>query len=432
MHKHIFTICMAILFFGGKPAAQPKTDSLLKDILSRQNNDAINKVLAAPGTYRYQVIYTQINRDSHNRPVFRNYYYNVDPDLYFNPASTVKLPLALLSLEKFHRLRVPNVTRYTPVQFDSSYPGQVPAYHDSTAENGYPSIAHYIRKALLISDNDAYNRFYQFVGQRDVNRFLHEKGYADIRITRQFMSLNEDQNRHTNQVRFINTAGKTLYTQPPAYNTDSFDYRHVVKMGRGYMNRDDSLINEPIDFTKHNNISLEDLQQVLQSALFPESVPAGKRFNLDDDDRSFLYRYLSQFPSETSFPKYDTAKYYDSYVKFLMRDSTHHLPPQVRVFNKVGWAYGFLTDVSYIVDFRNNIEFMLAATIYVNSDGILNDNKYDYDAIGYPFLYNLGQTIYQYEIKRQRLVRPDLSRFKIRYDHRDPRDNRPSISDAAN
>ena len=338
----------------------------------------------------------------------------------------------MLSLERLHDIGKTGVDKYTTIQFDSSNTGQVKAFIDSTSANGLPSISHYIKKALLISDNDAYNRFYQFNGQQDINRKLHDKGYADIRITRQFMSLNENQNRHTNQVRFIDGKGALLYTQPPAYNTDSFDYSQVVKMGKGYLNSRDSLINEPIEFTKHNNISLQDLQGILQSVLFPESVPKKQRFNLDKDDRLFMYRYLSQFPSETSFPKYDTAKYYDSYVKFFLRDSTHHLPPGIRVFNKVGWAYGFLTDVSYIADFNNKVEFMLAATIYVNSDGILNDNKYDYDEIGYPFLYKIAQAVYQYELNRKRLHQPDLSNFKINYDHRIPDDQRPSVKDADN
>ncbi len=56
------------------------------------------------------------------------------------------------------------------------------------------------------------------------------------------------------------------------------------------------------------------------------------------------------------------------------------------VFNKPGWTYGFLIDAAYIADFKNNIEFMISACIYTNSDGILNDDKYDYDTIGYPFL----------------------------------------------
>ena len=433
MCKLYFIICFWVLLFAGKQLrGQSLTDSLLKAILLNRNNELLNKVLNDPVTYRYQIIYTQINRDKQNHPELKNYYYNIDARQYFNPASTVKLPLALLALEKLHTINIPAVNKYTPIQFDSSYAGQIAAYKDSTSANGYPSIAHYIKKAFLISDNDAYNRLYQFNGQQLINRNMHDKGYKHVRITRQFLGFDEDQNRHTNPVRFIKEDGGILYRQEPAYNTDSFDFSHTVKMGKAYYNRKDSLVNEPIDFTRVNNISLKDLQQILQSALFPLSVSPAQRFNLDKDDRAFLLRYLSQFPSETSYPKYDSSKFYDSYVKFFMRDSSHHLPAGVRVFNKVGWAYGFLIDVSYIADFKNRTEFMLSAIVYVNSDEVLNDNKYDYDTIGYPFLYELGQTIYQYELNRRRLYKPDLSEFRVNYEHRDPGDTRFSVKEAEN
>jgi hypothetical protein len=418
-----------ILFAAYSVKAQPKTDGFLETILKDAHQPMLDRVLRYPEQFRCQIIYTAINRDKKNRPHFRNYYFNYDPQLYFNPASMVKLPLAALALEKLKEL---GINMHTTIQFDSSYPGQKALYKDSTAMNGLPSIAHFIRRAFLISENDPYNRFYQFVGQQDINRRLHAKGYPDVRITRQFMGFSQEQNRHTNGLRFLKEDGTELFRQPPAYNTDSFDLHHVVKLGRAYMNRNDSLIEEPFDFTAHNNLSLEDLQQVLQSILFPASVPPKQRFKLTDDDYSFLRRYLSQFPSETPYPYYDSSLFYDSYVKFFFRDSTRHLPPGLRVFNKVGWAYGFLTDVSYIVDFSNQVEFMLAATIYVNSDGVLNDNKYDYDTIGYPFLYQLGQAVYRYELERKRKHKSDLTLFKIPYEHRDPNDKRKPISEVDN
>jgi hypothetical protein len=270
------------------------------------------------------------------------------------------------------------------------------------------------------------------VGQGEINRKLHEKGYTDVRITRQFMGFTPEQNRHTNPIRFINKHGKLLYAQPPAYNTDSFDFSRGIFFGKAYYNRNDSLIPAPFDFTMHNNLSLEDVQQMLQSVLFPVSVPEKQRFDLSKSDYKFLYRFLSQYPSETSDPKYDSAVFYDSYVKFFFRDSTHRMPPYVRVFNKVGWSYGFLTDVSYVVDFKNNVEFMLSANIYVNSDQVLNDNKYEYDSIGHPFLYQLGQAIYKYELQRERPFKPNLDRFKLKYDKRNPRDKRPSLKDVDN
>lgn len=412
--------------------AQRTTDPFLKNILVKNRDSIFQQVLQDPETYRLQIVYTEIDRNKRNKPSFKNYYYNYDPEFYFNPASTVKMPLAFLSLEKLNNIHVNGVNKFTSMQFDSSYEKQVRLDTDTSSENKLPSIAQFIRKAFLVSDNDAYNRMYQFVGQQQINRSLHNKGYKDVRITRQFMGFTPEQNRHTNQIRFIHDDGRVIYLQPAAYNPDSFYFPSAIKIGKGYFDRNDSLINEPIDFTYANSVSVKDYQQMLQSVLFPSSVSKKQRFDLSEDDYRFLYQYLSQYPSETNYPKYDTSKFYDSFVKFYFKYGSHQMPENVRVFNKVGWAYGFLTDISYVVDFKNNVEFMLTTTLYVNSDGILNDDKYDYDSVGYPFMFQLGQTIYNYELQRSRLHKPDLSKFRIRYEQRDINDKRPTIKDVDN
>ena len=429
MRHYSFVILFFIYSIGS--VAQSRAHKLLKDIFSANKDSLFKSVILHPEIYRYQIIYTQINRDKSNNPSFTNYYFFFDSLQYFNPASTVKMPLAFLSLEKLNQLKDKGVNMFTPMQFDSGYSRQTVLYKDSTAENGLPSISQFIRKAFLISDNDAYNRMYEFVGQETINRRMHEMGYPDFRITRRFMRMNADENRHTNPIRFIRPDGSVIYQQPMAFNRDSFDFSHINKMGKAYMNAQDSLINGPIDFTTANNVTVYHLQQLLQSVMFPNSVPENRRFHLTREDYDFLYRYLSQYSSETAYPKYDTSLYYDSYVKFFFKHGSHNMADYVRVFNKVGWAYGCLTDVSYVVDFKNKVEFMLTATIYVNSDGVMNDNKYDYDTIGYPFLYQLGQSIYNYELKRNRKYKPDLSKFKIHYEKR-REDGRITIKEVDN
>ena len=89
--------------------------------------------------------------------------------------------------------------------------------------------------------------------------------------------------------------------------------------------------------------------------------------------------------------------------------SAETVPDSIRIFNKVGDAYGFLTDAAYIVDFENGIEFLLAATVYTNANQTFNDNEYEYDEIGLPFLRDLGQAVYEIELARPRQHRPDLS-----------------------
>ncbi|HLK96438.1 MAG TPA: serine hydrolase [Hymenobacter sp.] len=411
---------------------QARTDAYLTKLFRANQHPIFQEVIRHPARYRLQIIYTQINRDKANVPTFTNYYFRVDSTEYFNPASTVKLPLALLSLEKLNRLNKPQVNKFTAMQFDSAYSKQTKQWTDPTAQSGYPSIAHLIKKAFLVSENDPYSRMYEFVGQGEINRSLHAKGYLDTRITHRFVRMTPDENRHTNPVRFIGENGQTLYEQPAAYNQDPFDARRIDTLGQGYIVGKDSLVRQPFDFTGRNKMPLEALHQMLQSVMFPQSIPEKKRFALKPDDYQFLRQYLSQFPGETNYPKYDADKYYDSYVKFFFMDSLHHqLPEGVRVFNKVGWAYGFLTDASYVVDFKNNVEYMLTATVYVNSDGILNDDKYEFESVGQPFMYQLGQTIYQHELKRKRKYKPDLSEFRIQYEKR-INDNRPAIKDVDN
>ena len=127
---------------------------------------------------------------------------------------------------------------------------------------------------------------------------------------------------------------------------------------------------------------------------------------------------MSQFPSETTFPDYtDTTVYWDAYCKFVLYGTEKgKLPKHIRLFNKVGDAYGFLLDITYVVDFENKIEFFLSTVMYCNSDGIFNDDKYDYDQVGYPFMKHLGQVIYDYELQRPKKHLPDLSMFKFIYD----------------
>jgi hypothetical protein len=90
-----------------------------------------------------------------------------------------------LSLEKLNA-KGKDIDKFTPMQYDSGYSRQTVLYKDSTAENGLPSIAQFIRKAFLVSDN-IFTRMYEFVGQQITNRRLHEMGYPDMRITRRFI-----------------------------------------------------------------------------------------------------------------------------------------------------------------------------------------------------------------------------------------------------
>lgn len=392
-----------------------KTDAFLEDLL-KTRLDSFNFFLANRDSLQGQIIYTQINRQADNTPLFTSYYFNVDSGRYFYPASTVKMPVALLTLQKLHELKVFGLNSNSTMITGSGFSGQTPVHNDPSTPDGRPTIAHYIKKIFLTSDNDAFNRLYEFLGPKHINGQLHKMGYTSAEILHRLsIVLTEEENRHTNPVSFFSEESKPLYSQPMQYNDTVYPVRKDT-LGSGYMSGS-QLVEEPLDFSRKNRISLEDLTAIHRAIIFPDATDAGKRFNLQQDDYRFVWKYMSQLPSETTYPEYDTTAYRDALVKFLLYGSQKgDLPKNIRIFNKVGNAYGFLTDVAYIVDFDKNIEFMLSAGIYCNSDGILNDNKYDYETVGFPFMKNLGELIYDYELKRERRYPPDLSEFKMEYD----------------
>ncbi len=401
-------------------ACQPpliEDESFLSNLMKRDPKN-FQYVLNNSDTLQIQIIYTQINRDSINRPSFRSFYYHVDSTDYFYPASTVKLPQVLLALEKINELRAAGfrLDKFTAMYHDSLYQGHQAVKWDTTAVDSVPSVAHYAKKIMVVSDNDAFNRLYEFLGQKATNDILKSKEYNVRFLHRLERPLSPDQNRHTEAVRFVRH-DSIIYQQPMLVNSDSIKAPRKVFKGLGYI-KADSLARKPFDFTYKNSYPLQEQQEILKAILFPEYVDPKRKFNLTEEDRKFVIKYMSQLPGETKTPRYhkDTTLY-DAYCKFLMygEDKTP-IPKNIRIFNKVGDAYGYLIDNAYIVDFENGVEFMLSAVINTNTDGIYNDGKYEYKTIGYPFMKNIGQAIYNYELKRKRKHKPNLQEFVLKYD----------------
>jgi hypothetical protein len=413
--KKISFILFILMITNISEAQKINTDLLPKLMASKP--EQFKELLDNPEKYRLQILYTQIDRDKKNRPKFTTHGYRISNTEYFYPASTVKFPASALALEKINNLNIKGLTKDSPMLTGAEYERHTPMLKDSTAENGLPSVAHYIKKILMVSDNDAFNRLYEFMGQEGFNDALRQKGYTDTRIFHRLqVGMNKEQNRRTNPIKFMN--GKDIvYEQPMITSQKDYDSPTPIGVGKGYM-KGDSLVNEPFSFTNRNFFPLTEQQSILKSILFPEAVEAKKRFNLTAEDYRFMYKYMSQMPTESIYPQYDPVEFYPTYCKFLMYGSGKNdvVNPNIRIFNKVGDAYGFLLDNAYIVDFEKGIEFMLTTVLLCNNDGIFNDDKYDYDTVGFPFMKNLGQLIYQHELTRPRKHKPDLSKFKMSYD----------------
>ena len=359
----------------------------------------IQNIVNALDKHRVQIAYTQIDTSSIGTPQFKTWTYGLDEGRYFYPASTAKLPIVLLTLEKIKSLQRKGVdiTTTTPFHIIDPKTGVYIAQKDSTHPDGVLTIAHLIKKIFLVSDNDAYNYLFDFLGTDAINEALANKGLKNTQIHHKFLFGADNQS--TWEYAFLKDKD-TVYHQIALQS--SFDRTNQglkdVQTGIGYMDKGQR-IDQPMDFSKKNRISILDLQCIVQRVIFPKLFAPEERFDLDSADYAFVRYWMSRHTLESEAPKYtEVDGYYDSYVKFLIYgDTPGKMDGQIRIYNKVGDAYGTLTDTAYIVSEQEGIAFLLTATVFVNDNQIFNDDNYEYDTLGFPFLGALGRAVLAYE-----------------------------------
>jgi hypothetical protein len=376
----------------------------------------LKQVLSQPDLYKVQILYTQIDRDKDNHPEFTDFSFALNNEEYFYPASTVKLPVAILALEWLREQGVEGLDAQATMVTDSVRSSQLPALYDSSAQDLKPSIAHYIKKILLVSDNDAYNRLYELLGQDYINSKLQAKGLKHTVINHRLsMPMADEENRHFNPIRFLDQGGNVLHEIPAREAKGIYANKGEPSIGKAYYSKG-NLVEESMMFTFKNRHGLEDLHGVVKRIIFPEAYPVEQRFKINDEDLNFVRKYMSMLPGESDYPSYSLPDYYDSYSKFFKFGTDHSpIPERFRIFNKTGNAYGHVLDGSYFVDFESGVEFLVSAVIYTNANDTLNDDQYEYDSIAFPFFAELGEYLYQLELQRKRANLPDLKGFQFDY-----------------
>lgn len=375
--KHcLLFICCFILVSCTAEQQNPnflETALASKDISIKRVMDSIEK-------YQVQIRYTQIDRRN-DSVLFTDYDFQVSDSVYFYPASTVKFPTAVLAMEKINQ--TDTLTIHTKYYIEGD-----------TIES---TVADDVNEIFAVSDNLANNRLIEFLGFETINQSLKNKGIAPVRLSHRLGFHSED--LRTKPIIIYLNDSTTGITQPILNKTPKPLALFEIEKGKGYYENDE-YINEPFSFKQKNYYPLSAQHNLLKRIIFPENFNLNEQFHLNKEQRDHLLNAMHTVPKEMG---YDKKEYYDSYCKFfLFGDSKDDIPEHIKIYNKVGFAYGTLTDCAYIKDTKNNIDFLLTATILVNKDGIFNDDVYEYDEIGIPFLAQLGREIYQQELQRKK------------------------------
>ena len=352
--------------------------NFLETALSSKN-PKIKRVMDSIENYQVQIRYTQIDRRN-DSVIFTDYDFQVNDSNYFYPASTVKFPTAVLALERLNTTDTLTMNTRYYVEGDTI---------ESTFKQDVSEI-------FAVSDNLANNRLVELLGFEEINNSLRKKGITPVRIAHR-LGQHSDDLRTKPLIVYLNDSStgitKSILNKTPL----ELNLLNITK-GSGYY-QDDILIKEPFDFSSKNYFPISSQHNLIKRVIFPQNFDISQRFNLSVEQRKYLLSTMHTVPRKAG---YDQNSYYDGYCKFFIYgDTKENIPEHLEIYNKVGFAYGTLTDCAYIKDTEKNIDFLLTATILVNKDGIFNDDAYEYDEIGIPFLAQLGREIYQQELKRK-------------------------------
>lgn len=379
MFKKHFVLTIAILAIICSCGGYENHKLPIETALASEN-PKIKRVVDAINQHEVQIIYTQIERKNGDVQ-FTDHMYQIDSSQYFYPASTVKFPIALLALYKLNSIE--NIDRNTRFYVEGD-----------TLET---TFAKEIEKIFAVSDNEAYNRLFEFLGQDYINQELNQISLGPVRISHRLSTFDADEITTKPLIIYLNDS--TTATLSGSINTSAQPIlKKGIQKGTGFY-EEDSFMSEPFDFSLKNYYPIKTQHQLLKTVMFPEKYQLNERITLTNDQLEFVHSAMSTVPKKVG---YDVETYYDGYCKFFMfGDTKEDIPEYIKIYNKVGDAYGTLTDCAYIKDTKNDLEFMVTATILVNKNAIFNDDTYEYDEIGFPFLAQLGRELYTYELNQK-------------------------------
>ena len=433
------------------PQSDPWFDtfwSVAKQVKNKKARRAITKVLEDPQFYRFQLLITEYEKRSDKSEVLTPHIFRVDEE-YFYPASAIKTYGSIAALRHYTLLKNQKswLTTNDPM---SSRARNCKSQDKSNEATGLASLEHEIKKTQLISSNKAFNTVFNVTGFRR----LHEYILADFPSVRVYHRLSS---RETHQeclktpalhicnwtktgvdhkrsyLRKVQTSPadlSDLVAQARATAPTGFkENRASLLVGKGYKDmKTKKRVAQPMDFTFKNRASFYDFQRLnMGMYVLNQDTPLGpavKLLGTSKDSKNpplinptwlkELRHAMAIYPRHSKNPQYSGRSLAETRFKPLIRGirwaSKKLIDQDLYYLNKAGKALGFHMDNAFIAFGKNAGEIkksgfpmnspkrglFVTVGIYVNKDGILNDDKYEYSKISVPVLNAIGYAVGRY------------------------------------
>ena len=357
-----------------------------------------------PTAFRVQVLVSVVETVDGRAPRLERSGYRLGAE-YFYPASAIKLAAAVAALQAIERLGTEHGSIdliETPFEIAPLFEGDRPQHDDATnVAGGRITVGQEIRKLALVSDNQAFNRLFDLVGYEDLNGAMERLGLASTVITHRLSETRSIPDpRASAGVTFFPPGRATIRVPARSSQRARSNRGPGLMIGKAFV-RGGETVPQPMDFAGRNGMSLLDLQNLLVKVVRPDIDPGvlgGPPIQLNDAHRTLLLDAMTRYPRESTNPVYPETTFPDDVSKFLLPGIRRVFPStvlgeRVEVTGKIGQAYGFTVENSYLRNPANGRAVFVSAVIYTNSDGVLNDDRYEYDTIGRPFMAELGELV---------------------------------------
>ena len=350
--------------------SEPDDDHFVRDL---ESDAVLAPFLRKAASLRLQILVAHPERDRSGSTTLVRHGFRADRD-YFYPASSVKLCAAVAALEKLGELDA-----VSPETIGPRTPLRL-TYDDETVDT---TVADEIVRALVVSDNEAYNRLLDFVGASELTARMRALGLESAVLTSRLASGD----RAPPMVELLSGSAAPLLVAERADLGAGGPDEDPLLVGLAHVDDARRKVAGPMDFGRKNRISLHDLQDLLVMVTRPELGPrVGPR--LGASERTLLVDTLGALPSASVR---GAGRATDRLHKPLLDAVAARVPGHaVRVVGKGGRALGFFVENSLVVDETTGAFFFVAVAVYANRNDVVNDDRYDYETIAVPFVRRLG------------------------------------------
>lgn len=355
-----------------------RRDKPLGALLARYLGESA-PLLERPEDHRLQVLVTEV-LDVAGGPCVVEHTYRAGAE-YFYPASAIKTVASVVSLKAAAEV---GLTFDTPLTFGT------------TSATDAQTLRELVEETQIVSNNDTFNRLYELAGHARMNQMFWDAGFDSLRMQhRMFSKRTPDEERLVPAVyrcRGEDCSAPVFRERTSALPMPPIAHARPT-VGSSYKDLiTGQLVEGPMDFSGKNAMSLRDHQRLTIAIVAPDLAQT-KALGLNEPARALLLEVMERDPAGYEPALGDGAR---RRFKPMSPGLEAAGAREVRYLNKAGRALGFHVENAALV--RGSLEkperlVFVAAAVYVNEDGRLNDDRYEYDTLSFPFFAELGTLV---------------------------------------